>query len=83
MKENTILSGNCKCLDQRAREKSGEKVKKEKKKKSLVARTIFIPGGLGGPLKDTRWTTMTRPILLEPSLTPAKTDKKQLLGQDT
>ena len=48
MKENTILSGNCKFLDQRAREKSGEKVKKEKKKKSLVARTIFIPGGLGG-----------------------------------
>lgn len=82
MKENTILSGNCKFLDQRARETSGEKVKKEKKKKVWLPEQS-IPGGLGGPLKDTQWTTMTRPILLEPSLTPAKTDKRQLLRQDT
>jgi len=48
VKENTILSGNCKCLDQRAREKSGEKVKKEKKKKVwLPEQSLFQEGWEG------------------------------------
>lgn len=29
VKSNTILSGTCKCLDERAREESGEEVKKK------------------------------------------------------
>ena len=48
MKENTILSGTCKFLDQRAREKSGEKVKKEKKKKVwLPEQSLFQEGWEG------------------------------------
>lgn len=43
VKENTILSGNCNCLDQRAGEESSEKVKKKPS-----ARRTFIPGGWRG-----------------------------------
>lgn len=55
-----MLSGNGKCLDQRAREESGEKVKKKPGQNGLYSSRA---GGGGGPLKGHVREAMTRPVL--------------------
>ena len=83
VKENTILSGNCKCLDQRAMEESGEKVEKNKtKQKNLVAKRAFILGGSGEPLKDHRVDNHGQIYTLERSITLAETDRRPVWSRE-
>lgn len=62
MKENTILSGNCKCLDQRAREESTEKVCVCGGGEPDGQKSLYL-GRAEGPSERAWWTNMTRPIL--------------------